>query len=184
MMSLFITAGCDFVSYFKTVGKAFIFNAFFQKQQLNIDSSLTGSLHQIHPHNRALGFNCFIRMIGLVYFSKHLASFNALNGHKTPLHLYNSIDITLNPQKRHKEWIESITRVVSDHIKNEEERVPSYTALWRHWLWSCWTGCLWLSASTCDPYSSVPHPKESGWLLSTNNTYKIDWEDPDILCKI
>ena len=100
-----------------------------------------------------MGFNCFIRMIGSAYFSKHLASFSALNDHETPLHLYNSIDQSLNPQKRHKEWIENITSIVSDRIKNEEERVPSYTALWRHWLRSCWTGCLWLSAPAPDPYT-------------------------------
>ena len=124
-----------------------------------------------------------IRLVGTVYFSKHLASFNTLYGHETPIHSYNSVDSTLSPTERHKKWIEHLTKIIADRIKAEEDRIPSYTALWRHWLRSCWGGSLWLNAPLPDPYSSLIHPENSGWLLLTDGKYIIDWEDPNFISK-
>ena len=185
LMLLFISTGCDSVSCFKTIGKASFFNSFFKQSNFIYSTDTVGSLHQVQIHERVEGFLCFLRMVGTVYFYKHLASFNALYGHETPTHLYNSIDPTLSPQEKHKKWIEAITSVVANHIKTEEERLPSYTALWRHWLRSCWMASLWLNASLPNPRSSLPFPENSGWLLSSERRkYTIDWEDPDIVAKV
>ena len=76
---------------------------------------------------------------------KHLASFNSLYGHDTPVHSYNATFPSLSPVYRHnKVWIHNISIVVADRIKSEEERIPTYTSLWRHWLRTCWVTNLWI----------------------------------------
>ena len=186
LMVLYVCTGCDSVSYFKTIGKASFLNSFFKQSNFiyGRDPSMIGSLHQVYFHDRSEGFYCFIRMVGTVYFYKHLVSFSALYNRETPLQLYNSIDATLNPDRKHRKWIELITSVVAEHITTEEERLPSYTSLWRHWQRSCWTASLWLHASLPDPYSSLPLPENSGWLVSSEGKYITDWEDSNITSKV
>ena len=37
-------------------------------------------------------------------------------------------------EANHEMWLNEIRNVTSTVIDNEDERVPSHTALWRHWL--------------------------------------------------
>ena len=61
------------------------------------------------------------------YSEEHLASFNSLYGHDTPVHSYNATFPSLSPVYRHnKVWIHNISIVVADRIKSEEERIPTY----------------------------------------------------------
>ena len=121
-----------------------------------------------------------------VYFNKHFASFSSLYGHTTPLHSFNSIGSTcaLSPKEQCKKWVEDIVKIVDDRITTEEERMPSYTALWRHWQRSCWIELLWYNSPLSDPYLNLPPPENSRWLLSTDGTYAIDWEDTNVASKI
>ena len=36
---------------------------------------------------------------------------------------------------------------------NEEERMSTTTAMWRHWMRSCWVSKMWLSSTEENPYS-------------------------------
>ena len=39
---------------------------------------------------------------------------------------------------------------------------------------------LWNNSHLSDIFSSLPPPKESGWVHNPDNTYSVDWEDPEI----
>ena len=67
---------------------------------------------------------------------------------------------------------------------NEEERVPTYTALWRHWLRSCWVSQMWRNSTQSDLYASLPPPENSGWIRLSDESYTIDWEAPEVQEKI
>ena len=184
LQSLFICTGCDFVSYFKSIGKPTFFNNFLQHTKFICGNDMSGSLHQTSIHNQSSGFLSFLRLVGTVYFKKHLAAFNSQYGHEAPQHLINSIDSTVTNQERHQLWLQKIRETVAERITCEEERVPSFTALWRHWLRSCWISQLWQNSPQSDVYSQLPPPDESGWLLHQDGSYTINWEDPEVQQKI
>ena len=142
---------------------------------------MSGSLHQTSIHNRSSRFLSFLLLVGTVYFKKHLAAFNSQYGHEAPQHLFNS---TVTNEKRHQLWLQKIRESVAERIICEEERVPSFTALWCHWLRSCWISQLWQNSPSSDVYSELPPPHENGWLLHQNGSYTIDWEDPEVQQKI
>ena len=70
---------------------------------------------------------------------------------------------------------DDIRSIVSDRITCEEDRMPSRTSMWRHWLRSCWVAQLYQSAHIQDPFALLPPPERSGWNL-LNNEYSVDWE--------
>ena len=114
------------MSFLKKVRKATFFNYFFQHACF-ICGGNAGSLYETNLM-RSNGFLAFIRLVGTVYFKKHLPSFVSLYGHETPDHSFNYIDQSLRPHQRHQMWFERIREVVSDRIQCEEH-VPSYTSL-------------------------------------------------------
>ena len=98
--------------------------------------------------------------------------------------MYYSTDPTLSCEERHKIWLDNIRKAVADRIVNEEERVPSYTALWRHWLRSSWVIKYWRNSHLNDVYSELPQPDDCGWMKQPNGSYCIEWEAPEVLQKI
>lgn len=49
---------------------------------------------------------------------------------------------------------------------------------------SCWVISMWQMSHKSDMYSDLPDPHQNGWLLSSEGSYSIDWEDPDIQSKV
>ena len=184
LQTLFICTGCDYISYFKFIGKATILNNFFQHASFICGDSSLGCLHSTSLGNTEDSFLSFIRLIGTCYFKKHATAFVAIKGHKTPSHLYNSIDPSLQPKERHKVWLNTIREVVSDRIISEEDRVPTVTSLWHHWLRCCWVSQMWQNSHQPDMFTSLPSPQDSGWILSPNSTYAINWEAAEVQQKI
>ena len=182
--SLFICTGCDYTSYFKSIGKAIVLNVFFQHATFITGHNMTGCLSNTSQMDKETGFLSFIRLIGTLYFKKHLPAFVALKGHKTPRHLFNSMDNSLQPRKKHEDWLKNIREVISDHILNEEDRVPTFSSLWCHWQRSCWVSQLWQQSYESDIYMNLPPPEKSGWLLLDDGTYTTDWEAPEVKDKI
>ena len=84
---------------------------------------------------------------------------------------YNEPTQTIN-----QVWLQEIRRLVSNRITTEEERVPSVTSLWRHWLRSSWIYQMWQCSHHCDMYSSLSPPEDSGWTICEDGKYTIDWE--------
>lgn len=132
LQSLFVCTGCDFVSFFKQIGKASFINYFFQHASFITGDTMVSSLRDTESNTRLNGFLSFVRLVGTVYFKKHLPSFISIDGHETPLQSFNAIEKQLTPSAAHKAWLARIRELVGNRIKSEEERVPSYTALWRH----------------------------------------------------
>jgi hypothetical protein len=176
MACLFVSTGCDYISYFKHLGKSTFLNTFFQHASFINEIQ---SLSEITEGSRELGFLAFLRLIGTVYFKKHLASFISIHNVNTPVQLFNSIEPSLSLQDRHKKFLQLIRSVNSDRITTEEERTPSLTALWRHWLRATYVCKLWSNAHLSDIYSNMPLPENSGW-ISQDNKYYIDWEDAEV----
>ena len=183
MQILFICSGCDFISYFKSAGKVTFFNTFFQHAVFISGKDMIGCLNQTLPENKHLGFFAFIRLVGTVYFKKHLAAFSSVYGHDTSRQLFNSV-LSLAPKEKHQTWLEKIRSVVAERITSEEERLPSFTSLWRHWQRSCWICQMWLNSPRTDLYYSLPPPEQSGWLLNHDGNYTIDWEEVEVQEKI
>ena len=122
-------------------------------------------------------------MIGTAYFKKHSAAFISLYKYETPKHLYTSIDPSLEPYAKHEVWLQEIRSVVNDRITTEEEKVPSITSLWRHWIQSCWVAELWKNSAVSDVYSTLPSPEKSGWICKPDGTYEIEWETAEVQAK-
>ena len=144
---------------------------------------MTGHLDETLTENKHLGFLAFIRLVGTVYFKRHVAAFSSVYGHDTSRQLFNSV-LCSTPEEHHQTWLEKVRSVVAERIASEEERVPSFTSLWRHWLRSCWISQMWLNSPLADLYCSLPPPEQSGWLLNHDGSYAIDWEEPEVQMKI
>ena len=112
-----------------------------------------------------------------MYFKKNLPAFITECGFTTPNHqLFNSIE---NIPQKHQIWIEKIRSIVSDRIVCEEERVPSYDALWRHWLRTCWISQMWGNSPQHDAMEGLPLPEHSGWKVD-NDGDEFDWESDEV----
>ena len=74
--------------------------------------------------------------------------------------------------------------IVSERILSKEERMPSTSSLWRHWLRTAYIHTLWHNSNDYDVYSNLPIPENNGWIKNKNDEYEIDWEDPTKKSKI
>ena len=137
MQSLYISNGCDYISYFKTFGKATIINNFMQYANFISNSNACTILILLI---KILDFYHLYVLWGPAILKKHIA---ANYGHTTPLQLYNSVNNALPVLERHEIWLKKIRQAVCNRIINEEDRVPTYTSLWHHWLRSSWTHQMW-----------------------------------------
>ena len=177
MQTLYICSGCDYISYFSGIGRATFLKHFFQNAEFISSSSMPGNLSE--TKHMQTGFLAFIRLIGTLYFKKHLSAFVSELGFETPNQLYNSI-ITPTVNEKHEEWLKRIRDIISDRITSEEERVPSYTALWRHWNRVCWVSEMWNNSPHQEVMKGLRLPEHSGWFLTPVNRYAIEWESPEV----
>ena len=86
--------------------------------------------------------------------------------------------------EQHEAWYNAIRSIVSDRITNEEERMPTTTAMWRHWMRSCWVSKIWQSSTEENPYSELPPPQVCGWIEDENGEYNFDWECAEVQSRI
>ena len=87
---------------------------------------------------------------------------------------------TESVEERHKDWYSEIRSTVSDRISNEEERVPSHTSMWCHWLRSCWVSEMWRHAPESDIFGELNPPGQSGWKKENDGSYDFDWDSPEL----
>ena len=102
---------------------------------------MTGSLSNTSNETINLGYLSFVRLIGTVYFKKNLASVTSKLGIETPVQLFNSIDPSISIEERHKIWYQMIKKSINP--MTETQRLPTLTALERHWKRSCWIKEMW-----------------------------------------
>ena len=176
---LFITSGCDYISYFVGQGKASFFHAFFQHASFITGDRMLGSLSDTAENTKSFGFLAFLRLIGTLYFKKHYSAVVSLKGLETPQQLFYACT-ECDPKERHLEWYNAITAIVGDRITSEQERMPSHTSMWRHWLRTCWVACMWSNSSEDDLQGLLPLPDDCGWTKLPDGSYTLDWECPDV----
>jgi hypothetical protein len=142
LQTLYVATGCDYISFFKGIGKLFFMQVYFQHAKF-ISSGLEapGTLADTHDNND-LGFLAFIRLVGSSYFTKHKTGFIAVS----PSNLYNT-HVNIDVVERHKQWLTDIRETVWKRIANEEYALPSWEALFLHWKRSTWIIGYWKQAS-------------------------------------
>lgn len=126
MQSLFICTGCDYISFFVGLGKATFLSVAFQHSEfVNANTpELPGTLASMKQENKGDGFLAFVRLVGTVYYIKHLASFPH-DSSRSSLNSFNCDDPTL----QHHQWFNFVRSTVWERIDFEDELPPSWEAL-------------------------------------------------------
>ena len=144
LQTLFICNGCDYISFFVGLGKATMMRRFFENAWfITGTQKFPGTLADTAPGRKEQGFLSFIRLIGTVYFKKHVVEFS----HTTPRALHASLtQHGLDHVQQQKQFIKYIRGKVWSRIQFEDELPPSFEALWWHWLRTCWVSNMWSQA--------------------------------------
>ena len=182
MLQVYIVTGCDYISYVSGIGKVTFMNYFYQHANFINGSQSNGSLSQTQPSEMQVGFFSIVRLFGTAYFKKNLATVVSKLGYETPEQLFNSMDPSLSVESKHKEWYNTIKRIV--RLTSEDQRPLTLTALWRHWMRSCWVKEMWRNSTITDLYGSLAAPELQGWLYNNDSGYSIDWEDKEVQKKV
>ncbi len=177
--TLFITSGCDYISYFSGHGKATFIEVFCQNAQFICGTEMEGCLSETGSQDKHKGFLAFLRLVGCLYFKKHWSSFATQHSCETPRQLFESV-LAETVKKRHEMWINMIREIVSERILSEEERIPSTSALERHWNRTCWVSQFWQNAVSQDVKVGLPLPEESGWMCQEDGCYAIGWDSIEL----
>jgi hypothetical protein len=109
IQTIYACTGCDYISFFKGIGKVFFLNTFFQHAQFisGGSESLPGTLGDVHNGMHELGLLAFIRLVGTAYLKKHLSGFIE----QKPEEIYFSLPIE-NKVEKHKAWLDRIRETV------------------------------------------------------------------------
>ena len=131
-----------------------------------------GTLADTCDSSREQGFLSLVRLVGTVYMKKYLPFFK----HDSPRTLFNSFPSD-DPVAQHKLWYECVRSTVWERIGlREDELPPSWEALRRHWLRSCWVSHFWSQACSSRYHLLALH--DNGWKV-VEDALAIDWDDPD-----
>ena len=183
---LFTCSGCDYISFFSGYGKAEFLNTFCQHAIFITGNGSKGRLSDCSDLSKKQGYLSFLQLIGTMYFKKHYAAFVSLKGIETPQQLLNSIQSN-SPSEKVKTWYNDIRAIGSERITKDEQRMPSESAIWRHWLRCCWITQMWRNSPQQDVFSGLASPDESGWLSHKDGdatTWSVDWDCPHLQTKI
>ena len=131
IQSIYVSTGCDYISFFSGVGKITFLTTFFQYASFITGGQPIGSMGILETSSALLSF---LRLVGCAYFKKHTSAFE----HPTPIALYQSIGI-VNPLKHHEEWLQVIRKTIWLRADTESHNLPSTEALALHWK-----RCLWV----------------------------------------
>ena len=152
---------------------------FYQNAEFISGKHSGGHLCHISEDNKHTGFLSFLRFIGCLYFKKHYSAIASLKSIETPQQLFHSF-----PSKQHTAWYNAIRGIVSDRITQEEERMSSITAMWRHWLRSCWVANMWQKSTEEDLFRMLPRPETCGLLKHEHAMYTCDWESSEVQSRV
>ena len=179
LQTLFICSGCDYISFFAGFGKATVMKHFFQNAWFITGThEIPGTLAETAPDTKETGFLSFIRLIGTMYFKKHLVEFIV----NTPRALYMSLaESGVGPMQQHKKFIGAIREAVWNRIQFEDELPPSFESLWRHWQRTCWVSNMWSQATKNQMV--LLDLTQCGWKI-VDDKLEIDWESDENLSAV
>lgn len=177
IQTIFVATGCDYISFFAGIGKAFFLKVFFEHAKFitfNLSGPFVGLISQSVLRDQAIASQLsFIRLVGCAYFKKHT---NAFFGN-TPSSLMNSFATTSSsPLEQHRMWLDHLRQTIWDRISSENETIPSLEALQYHWLRSCWVVHMWQQAETSDV---VLAPLDGNGWGKEEGTTNIIWDTPE-----
>ncbi len=182
MQMLFISTGCDFISFFNGLGKATFLDTLFEYSRF-ITSNSTDALGSLGNPTNSNGLLSFLRLVGCAYFKKHKSAF--LPSFPTPMSLYNSTASNAASNGtlyiRHSDWLSLIGDRIWARIQYEEETIPSSDALSRHWMRAFWV--LMVTIHIKCHHLPITSPENHGWKQPQHNTLTIDWDSENNVTK-
>ena len=171
LQMLYIATGCDFTSFFVSLGKSAFLKSFFSFAQWissNSDADTPGSLAFADTENNS--FIAFVRLVGAAHYTKHRGAFKE----ESPRLHFNSLK---SPSATHREnhlvWYNQVRSKVWERIVYEDNLPPSFEALELHWRRSLWVSDYWRQAC-CNIMSLLPL-EEFGW-NNDGGKLTVKWE--------
>ena len=87
-----------------------------------------------------------------------------------------------SPTEQHTKWLDHLRQGIWDRITQENESIPSFTALQLHWKRCCWVLHMWQQAESNNvvlaPLSS------NGWARDKDGSLVICWDTEDSRRKV
>ncbi len=171
---VYISTGCDFISFFHGLGKASFLNTLYQHAAF-ISSDADEPPGTLSDVNSEIGLLAFVRLVGCTYYHKHRSAF--LPSYLSPVTHFNSFASPgQTSQQHHSAWLNDMRERIWSKVKYEEEMVPSDGALERHWQRSRWVADTWSQAETQVMVLKPLHG--NGW-TQNNSELEIDWDSPN-----
>ena len=173
MQTIYISTGCDYVSFFSYLGKSTFLKYFFQYSSFitaSKNASTPGMLSDTEPEKQELGYFAFLRLVGVAYFKKHASGFSTTSPEK---HFDSLYAAQADHKTIHFEWLKSIRTTIWERVKFENEMLPSDDALLYHWKRTCWIANMWKQAD----YNiiNVDEMVGNGWVEDGDNI-KVQWD--------
>ena len=171
---LYVSTGCDYVSFFKDHGKKSFFDTFCKNA--NFISSgkepYTGTLSQLDPDTN-YGFLAFLRLVACEYFRKCAVEFKNNCPDMQIETLFKYLSKSQNtPLENHVLLINTIREALFKRC-DEEHNIPTVEALHFHWLRSCWVCKTWAQADE----NGIIYPEidQYGWRIEGSNVHFV-WD--------
>ncbi|CAC5406690.1 unnamed protein product [Mytilus coruscus] len=154
LQMVYISSGCDSVSFFHGYGKNTFFDIFRQNADF-IASDLS-----ICNEDNIQGLCAFFRLILCVYFSKHRTAFQPASSVKE---MYDKT-IFESALNKHVALIKDFRGRMWKRVWSEVEMIPNAETLKLHWLRCCWIMQYWKQGNT--NFMSLPEINSYGWNIS------------------
>ena len=118
LQSLYVCTGCDYVSFFRGMGKVSFLSTFFQYASFIAGvSEAPGSIGDLTKEE---AYMSFLRLVGATYFRAHASAFEF----SSPATLYHSI-ATGDPAMKHEQWLDIIRKAIWIRADSESKNMPS-----------------------------------------------------------
>jgi hypothetical protein len=182
---LYISTGCDYVSFFKDHGKKSFYKTFYKYSGFicGLADHTLGSLCDYHTSGMQEGFLSFVRLIGCEYFSKCVTTFLSICPDGNPGSLYaTTYNGDANMYENHNVWLNKIREAVTVLTPSEEYYIPSITSLKYHWQRACWVAQVWGQADL--NYVAYPPLSDHGWGVADDNRLSIVWDSEEHMTKV
>ncbi|CAC5413508.1 LIN54 [Mytilus coruscus] len=171
LQMVYISSGCDFVSFFHGYGKKTFFDIFRQNADF-ISSDLS-----ICDEDNIQGLCAFFRLILCVYFSKHRTAFQPASSVKE---MYEKT-ICESALDKHVTLIKDFRERMWERVWSEVEMIPNAEALKLHWLRCCLVMQYWKQGNT--NFVSLPEINSFGWNIS-DGEITVVWDTEINLTKV
>ena len=179
LQTLYVVTGCDYVSFFKGIGKQTFLKQFFRYADFITGGNLPGSLADTDPTLRDRSFFAFARLVGATYFQKHSTCF----AHTSPEAYYHSFDAQEQPaEQQHVAWLDGIRESIWIRISEPSDFMPSTEALRLHWYRSVWILHMWNQASASQ-VTLLPMPKY-GWKANGDYMWETEYNIQQVQARV